>query len=329
MHKTLVIAAGAAAALVTAAVAVAAVNTTVGVTPTTATLSTETYSAKTRTCTGGDGASFAITEGRYVGKADFSNPATDLDGPLTISARTTQDTTTTNTNSKIGYVEGSFRVKDGDSRVTGRFWGTLDKSNKLSGFLVGASRGNHAEVFGTLNGTFDPATGFTIPATVGSASASAALAVVAGPVCRNPKPAPTPKRLQIHGTLSLGTGTVSVTRNGFTATCAVDSSSPPLTGFAKDDKVEMKCENPGSGWLLRGLKKDSPQPAPKPRRLQIHGTLSLGTGTVSVTRNGFTATCAVDSSSPPLTGFAKDDKVEMKCENPGSGWLLRGLKKES
>jgi hypothetical protein len=255
MRKTLIIAGGAVAALVAAAVAVAAVS--VGVSPTTATLSTETYSAKTRTCTGGDGASFAITEGRYVGKADFSTPVSDLDGSLTISARTTQDTTTTNTNAKIGYVEGSFRIKDDDSRVWGRFWGTLDKSNKLSGFLVGESRGNHTKVFGTLNGTFDPTKGFTSPATVGSTSASAALAVVAGPVCKDPKPTPRPKRLEVHGTLALGTGNVSVTRNGFTATCTVDKDSPSLTGFAKDDKVEMKCENPGSGWLLRGLKKDT------------------------------------------------------------------------
>ncbi len=91
----------------------------------------------------------------------------------------------------------------------------------------------------------------------------------------------------------------------------------------------MKCENPGSGWLLRGLKKDGPPPTPRPKRLEIHGTLSLGTGTVSVTRGALTATCATDASSPSLNGFAKDDKVEMKCENPGSGWLLRGLKKDS
>ncbi len=331
MRKAFIIAIGATAALVAAAVAAAAF-TAVGINPTTATLTTETASAKLRTCTGEDGASFAVTSGRYVGKADFSNPATDLDGALTISARTTLDTTAANANHDIGYVEGWFRVRDDDSRMTGRFWGTLDKSNKLTGFLVGTSRGHYAKVVGTLNGTFDPAKGFTSPATVGSAGASGALAVVAGRVCKNPKSTPRPKRLSIKGTLALDGTKVSVTRNDrFTATC-IDSASPPLsTGFANGDTVEMKCENTGDGWIVTSLKKVQDN-GPKPKRLSIEGKLSIGTGnpvTVSVTRsNRFTATCTVDATSPSLGGFANEDKVEMKCENTGSGWLLRGLKKD-
>ena len=134
---------------------------------------------KTRTCTGADGKSFAVTSGHYTGAADFANPATELDGPLTLTARTTVDT-----GSHLGYVEGSFRIKDDDTRLQGKFVGTLDATGKLAGFLTAASRGNHALVLGTLSGTFVPATGFSGPASLGAAPTSAAvLAVLAGPVC--------------------------------------------------------------------------------------------------------------------------------------------------
>ncbi len=325
MRKTLIIAIGAAVALVTAAVAVAVVPTAVGVSEATATFSTSTVERlKARECTGADGKAFRITEARYTGTMVSTNAV--LAGPLTIHARTTFSAS-----DSLGYVEGSFRVKDDDSRVSGRFSGTL-KGGKLVGFLTGTSRGHHARVLGNLSATFDPAASTAFSGGALGSGSSGALAVIAGPVCRGHKPSPRPvkpKRLEIHGTLSLGTGTVSVTRGALTATCTVDKDSPSLNGFAKDDKVEMKCENPGSGWLLRGLKKDGPPAAPRPKRLEIHGTLSLGTGTVSVTRGALTATCTVDKDSPSLNGFAKDDKVEMKCENPGSGWLLRGLKKDS
>ena len=218
MRKTLIIALGAAVALVTAAVAVAVVPTAVGVSEATATFSTSTVERlKARECTGADGKAFRITDARYTGTMVSANAV--LAGPLTIHARTTFSTS-----DSLGYVEGSFRVKDDDSRVSGRFSGTL-KGGKLVGFLTGTSRGNHARVLGNLSATFDPAatTAFTGGA-LGSGS-SGALAVIAGPVCRGHKPSPKPakpKRLEIHGTLSLGTGTVSVTRGALTATCTID-----------------------------------------------------------------------------------------------------------
>ena len=264
MRKTLVITAGAAAALVAAAVAVAAVFTATGVSATTATLTTTKASdVKPRTCTGADGKSFSVTTGHYTGMADFTTPATELDGPLTIHARTTVETTAAS--AKLGYVEGSFRIKDDDTRVSGRFWGTLDASGKLAGFLTGSSRGSHAKVLGTLSGTFVPATGFVGSGTLGTNSSSAVLAVVAGPVCKGPKPepkpAPKPRHISVEGVLTAltlatpsATGSVTVTpKRGPAKTCTIPVGSTLGTGFVPNtpnSRVELKCEEMGSPLVM-------------------------------------------------------------------------------
>jgi len=268
MRKTLIVSAAAGVALATTAVALAAVFTASGVTKTTAGFTADKVAnVKARTCTGADNKAFTITYGRYTGTADFTNPSADLDGPLTIDARTTYSTS-----DNLGYVEGYFRVKDDDSRLAGRFSGTLD-GTKLVGFLTGDSRGSHTRVVGNMSATFVPTTGFTGGA-IGSTSNTSVLAVVAGPVCQGapkpeqPKPAPKPKSFTIHGTVaSIGTSPASITvtaRGPISATCVTDKDSPSLGGFAAKDKVEMKCDGIASTsnnvttttWTLRGLKKD-------------------------------------------------------------------------
>jgi len=254
MRKTFMIALGAAVALVTAAAALAVVFTASGVSATTAGFATDKVTElKARTCTGADGKTFTVTNGRYTGTADFTNPATDLDGPLTINAHTTYSTT-----DGLGYVEGSFRVRDDATRLSGKFSGTL-KGTQLVGFLTAASRGNHATVLGNLSATFVPTTGFSAGA-LGSTSPTAVLAVVAGPICKGAKPKPT-KPVSVNGQVSaVGDGsdgsTITVTFRGpSTATCTRDATSPSTTGFTVGTKVEMKCAYIGTTWTLRELHK--------------------------------------------------------------------------
>jgi hypothetical protein len=263
MRKSFSIGIAAAAALATAAVAMAAVFTASGVSATTATLTTTTASERVRSCTGGDGKAFSVTDGRYTNTsataADFTNPANDLDGPLAIHSRLTLDT-----GSHLGYVEGTVKVKDGDTRLIGRFAGTVDATSsptKIAGFLTAHSRGNHATVLGTLSGTYAPATGFAL--SLGSAP-SGTLAVLAGPVCKGEKPKPNPptprpKRVEVKGTLTINAGgTVTVTGKGpTTTTCTLGSVS--TTGFITGDRVEMKCEynTTTSLWTVTRLEKHS------------------------------------------------------------------------
>ena len=253
MRKRLVIALGGTVALVAAATAVAAVFTASGISTTTATLTTASAQGiKSRTCTGGDGKSFTVTDARFTGTADFNNPAADFDGPLTMYVRSTVEN-----GSHLGVVQGSFKVRDDDTRLSGTVVGTLDASGKFSGFLTGTARGNHASVVGTLSGTFAPSTGFASPgALLGAAPTSAAFAVVAGPVCKKIRG----QNFEAHGTISaLNPGppaTITVTGKGpSTATCTLDASSPSTSGFAVGDKVEMKCENVSNTWTLRKLEK--------------------------------------------------------------------------
>jgi hypothetical protein len=266
MRKPILIAAGAAAALATAAVAVAATFTAGGITTTSATTfkATQPTDVKTRTCTGGDGKQFTITDARYTGTAVFTNPGAPnnvFDGPLAIHARTTVDMS-----SHLGVVEGDFKINNGDNRLSGRFVGTLDANGALAGFLTGKSHGNKATVLGTLGGTFTTAAG--LDAKLGSGASVTPAALLVGPVCKGkpepPKPAPKPKRFHIEGTLAInGTPTptsVTVTGKGpTTATCSFDGGSPGLTGFAAGDRVEMACEgvvnNNVTTWYLRELKK--------------------------------------------------------------------------
>ena len=258
MRKTLMIAIAAAAALAVAAVAMASVFTASGASATTATFSTNKVAKlRSRSCTGADAKAFTVTDGHYTGLADFANPATDLDGPLTIHARTTYSTT-----DGLGWVEGSFRVKDDPTRLNGRFSGTL-KGNALVGFLTASSRGHHARVLGNLSATFDPATGFT-GGMIGAGSSTAVLAVIAGPTCPKPKPAPKPVRpVHVRGTVSaVGDGAVGSTitvsfRGPSTATCSRDATSPATTSFPVGTKVDMKCAYIGTTWTLRGLHKAS------------------------------------------------------------------------
>ena len=162
MRKRLLIALGATVALVAAATAYAAFTAT-GITGTTAMLTTTTASdVKTRQCTGGDGKAFTITDAKFTGTAVFTNPVGALDGPASFRVKTTVDDT-----SKLGYVEGSVKVKDDDTDFHGRFVGTLDATGKFAGFLTGdAHKGSKANVLGTLSGTFAGSHGLREPGCV-------------------------------------------------------------------------------------------------------------------------------------------------------------------
>ena len=256
MRKTILIMVAAAVALVASAVAYAAFTAS-GVSAATATFSTDKVSPlRTGSCTGADGKAFTVTSGHYTGVAAFLTPAAaaELNGPLTIAAKTVYSTT-----DGLGYVTGSFRVRnDRPGSLNGHFTATL-KGTQLVGFLDGSSRGRHTRVLGNLSATFTPTTGFTA-GLIGSTSSTSVLAVIAGPTCPKPKPAPAPKRpVHVEGTISAISAdgnTVTVSSKGpSTATCMRDATSPATTGFKVGDRVEMGCSYIGTTWTLRELRK--------------------------------------------------------------------------
>ena len=268
MRRTLTIALGSAAALATAAVAFAVVPTVGGASEATATFSTTTIEkSKLRSCTA-DAKTWEWTDGRYTGTAVSTNAV--LAGSLRIQARTTYNTT-----DKLGYVSGSFRIKDDDSHVKGTFSGTI-KNGKLVGYLTGKSHGNHMKVLGNLSATFaGGATNFA-DGEIGDGSSANVLAVVAGPVCKGSKSEKSekheksdkkksehPRRVEIKGEITaIGTSpaTITVAGKGGSKSCNVDAAYAIPPGFPVGTKdVEMKCEAVGDPavWTLRKLEKDS------------------------------------------------------------------------
>src|SRR4051794_31096076 len=128
MRKTILIALGAAVALVTAAAAFAAFSAS-GVSATTATFSTtKVEHLRTGSCTGADSKAFTVTSGHYTGTADFANPAADFDGPLTIDARTVYSTT-----DGLGWAEAPFKVPKSPASPTGPFRGPLKATQPSAG----------------------------------------------------------------------------------------------------------------------------------------------------------------------------------------------------
>jgi hypothetical protein len=271
MRRTVTIALGTAVALVTAAVAFAVAPAVVGVSEATATFTTTTIDkSKTRSCTV-DAKTWEITDGRYTGTVVSTN--TVLAGSLAIYARTTYNST-----DKLGYVEGSFKIKDDDSRVKGKFSGTI-KDGRLVGFLTGKSHGNHAKVLGNLSAAFAGGTTNFVDGKIGAGSSTNVLAVIAGPVCKAPKDEKSKgekdekskgekgdkskgKHVEVKGEITgLAAGppaTITVTGNKGPVTCNVDATYPIPVGFPLNTKpVEMKCEASGDPavWTLRKLEK--------------------------------------------------------------------------
>ena len=262
MRRTLTIAIGTAAALVTAAVAFAVAPTIVDVSEATATFRTTTIEKpKVRTCTA-DARTWETTDAHYIGIVTSGNAL--LAGALAIHAKTRYSAT-----DKLGYVDGSFQINDGDSRVRGKLSGTIN-GDQLVGFLTGKARGRHATVYGNLSATFaGGATSFE-SGEIGANGSKAPLAILAGPVCKMPKPenekkAEKPKNARksveakgdITGLADGTPATITVTGKKGPVTCNVDADYPIPAGFPVGTKdVEMKCEAAGDPavWTLRKLK---------------------------------------------------------------------------
>ena len=235
MRRPIIIAAAAAAALATAGLALATLSTS-GVSATTATFAAAKERAETRTCTG-DNDKYEITNGRYSGKVDFADPNSDLDGPITIQARTVLNTT-----DGVGYIQGSFRTKDEDRHANGGFVGTLDKDGNVDGFVQGRVNRHSAALLGSLSAKFSADGGFT-EGKIGNGTTSLP-AVLIGRPCKDSKPAGIAVRLTVKGKVSKLDTSITVDPKDATPpqTCEIKTgTSPSLDGVAVGTEVEMSC----------------------------------------------------------------------------------------
>jgi hypothetical protein len=250
MRRPIIIAAATAAALATAGLALATLTAS-GVSATTATFSAAKERSDTRTCTG-DGDTYEITNGRYVGTVDFADPNSDLDGPVRIHVRSVLNKT-----DGVGYVEGSFRIRDDDRRGHGNFVGTLDGSGNVDGFVQGRVNRRYAVLLGGMSAKFNADGGFT-EGKLGNGTTSLP-AVLVGRPCKDSKPAGIAVRLVVKGKVSkLDAASITVDPRDATPaqSCEIKAgTSPSLEGVAVGSEVEMGCGLVDGKMTLLKLKK--------------------------------------------------------------------------
>jgi hypothetical protein len=250
MRRPIVIAVAIAAALSTAGLALATLNAP-GVSATTAIFNAAKERSETRTCTG-NGDTYEITNGRYAGTIDFADPNNDLDGPVSIQARSVLNKT-----KGVGYVEGWFRTKDDDRRGHGKFVGTLDVNGNVDGFFQGRVNRQYAVLLGGMSAKFSAAGGFT-EGKLGNGTTSLP-AVLVGRPCKDSKPEGIAVRLVVKGKVSkLDAASITVDPRDATPAQACDikaGTSPSLEGVAVGSEVEMGCGLVDGKMTLLKLKK--------------------------------------------------------------------------
>jgi hypothetical protein len=243
MRRTLILAFAAVTALTIASVAVATLRTA-GVSSTTATFQAAKNRTDIRTCTG-DGDTYQITHGSYVGTIDFASPNDALDGPVALHINAVLNQT-----DNIGWVQGWFRVKDDvndqdERHAQGRFWGTIDAGGRIDGFIQGRVNRRLALLVGGMSATFTPDGGF-VDGKIGNAANHNPAALIGRP-CKDTKPVKTPVavRLAVKGEVAaIGADSITVNpRDGSPAqTCKIVSGkSPSVEGVATGSKVDMGC----------------------------------------------------------------------------------------
>jgi hypothetical protein len=260
MRKVLVTVGLLAVALAVTGLAAAKLKST-GVQPATATFSTSMDNARASTCLG-NGDTYRITTGRYVGKIDFAAPNDDLDGTFSLSLRADYNTT-----DKIGWVEGTFRSHDDGKRPNGSFRGVLGESAgqiTMSGFANGTVNRRYARLLGPISAALKVNETGLITVVDGALGQGTAAfpAVVAGVACTGEKAGTgeVTVKLTVQGTIqALSPDSITVNPVGSDwQTCVIKAGvSPSVTGFAVGQKVEMGCGIVDSKMTLLKLKKKS------------------------------------------------------------------------
>lgn len=247
MRRVIGVAAAAVTALAVTSVAVAHLKSG-DVTAASATFSAPTAShvqTRTYTC---NGQTIEVTTGRYTGTA--ASGIADLAGPVEIKLHSLYNTST-----KLGWVEGTLKVRAADGKSTARL-SAVNVDGRLDGWLRGHLGRGDGSLLGSVTASFNRATGFADGA-IGSGSGANAAIVAKRESCKRADTKPS-VRLHVRGTIeSLSSAAIAVKPKdgGATQTCAITSASPSTSRYEAGDRVEMHCAQIGGAWVLSKLGK--------------------------------------------------------------------------
>lgn len=245
MKKTFFVLA-ALAALVASSVAVAHLKTG-NVSAVSATLSAPTtahLTTRTLTC---DGQTIEISTGRYTGTATSSTP--DLAGPVELRVHSVYNTTT-----KLGWVDGSLKIRASDNRSNARF-SAVNSDGKLDGWLRGTAGHRDGILFGSISGTFSKSGGLT-DGQLGTGTGANAAVLAKRADCQASDTTRPSVHLLVRGEVdAVSSSSISVKpRDGSaTQTCAVKDDDA-VARIEKGDRVEMTCVQVAGAWVLAKIR---------------------------------------------------------------------------
>lgn len=233
MRKTITIAAAAALALSLAGLALAHGDRgATGLKAAAATFTaTGVSNSETRNCTAPDG-TYEIAKATYTGTLASSD--TSLAGPATLRVKSVYNTT-----AKLGYVEGSLKVRDDDGKLHAKLF-AVNSNGTLDGYLAGANDGR--ALLASLSAAFTAAGGFT-NGQIGTGS-STNLGLLKGKVDCHGKAADVSVRLKVLGTVEAiadGKITVKPADGSAVQTCTISGGADGLSKVEAGDVVLMEC----------------------------------------------------------------------------------------
>jgi hypothetical protein len=241
MKKTILVVAGL-AALVASSVAVAnlksgnvsAVSATLSA-PTTAHLTT-----RTLTCAG---QTIEVSNGRYTGTSTSSTA--DLAGPVELRVHSVYNTTT-----KLGWVDGSLKIRASDNRSNARF-SAVNTDGKLDGWLRGTAGHRDGILFGSISGSFSKSGGLT-DGQLGTGTGANTAVLAKRADCKASETTRPSVHLLVRGEVDVvSSSSISVKpRDGSaTQTCSVKDDDD-VERIEKGDQVEMTCVQVSGAWVL-------------------------------------------------------------------------------
>jgi hypothetical protein len=200
-------------------------------------------STSTRTCTTAEGKVLTVTNGRYKGTA-AGDP--DLAGPITLSARSTVNTT-----DGVGVVEGQLKIDVANGRDTFAAYTAVYDHGNIAGVAIGRAHDPHARLLANLSAAFSAADGFTSGKLGGGTAGGSAVEL--GPT--SCKAAKTPaEKSEARGSISALSAT-SITVAGLTCAVPADKSTDVNAKFKVGDHAQIRCELAGGQNTLTRIEK--------------------------------------------------------------------------
>lgn len=247
MRRVIGTAVAAATALALAGVAVAHLKAA-DVTPASATFTAPTaahVNTRTFTC---DGQTIEVTTGRYAGTA--TSTTGDLNGPVEIRLRSVYNTAT-----KLGWMDGTVKVRGADNRATARLW-AVNTDGRLDGFVRGSAGRGDGMLLGSLTASFNRSSGFADGA-IGAGSGANTAVIAKRERCERASTRPS-VRLLVRGSVESVSSTsiaVKPADGGATQTCAITSASRGTSGLEAGTRVEVHCVQVAGSFVLVKVKR--------------------------------------------------------------------------